>query len=114
MDEKQINLLEKYQEHHLKNNKESTPVPQSIKTDGRALLSSVKPANRYLCLGVDFYKNVLEKIAQKFERNKDSIQKMKDGFLCLEKYAINLWKFPWRKEYHSIKVCLRLTRLKSP
>ena len=26
------------------------------------------------------------------------------GFHSLEKYAINLWKFPWRREYHTIKV----------
>ena len=108
MEEKKINLLEHYKEYHLTNNKE-TPVPQSLETDGRELLSSVEPESRYLCLGTDFYKNVLEKIAQKLERNEDSIQKMKAGFHCLEKYAINLWKFPWRKEYHSIKVCVRLT-----
>lgn len=113
MEEKRIKLLNKYKEFHLKNDKE-TVVLQSLKADGRALLSFVGPENRYRSLDMNFYKNVLEKIAEKLEGSEDSLKKMKAGFENLEKYAINLWKFPWSKEYHSIKVCLRLTWRKSP
>ena len=105
MEEERSRLIERYKTYHSEGSKDTAEL-QSLEKEGRELLSFVKPESRYVCLGMqNFYESILGKIAQKFERNEDSIQKMKFGFHCLEKYAINLWKFPWRKEYHSIKVC---------
>lgn len=92
-------LLEKYQKYRL--SKDVSITGRSLEDDGREFLSTVKPEERYILLNLY---PILVKTAQHFERNENSIQKMKTGFNCLEKYALNLWKFPWRKEYHTIKL----------
>lgn len=99
MEDKRSLLLEKYQEYNL--SKDVSITGRSLEDDGREFLSSVNPEERYIVLNLY---PILVKTAQNFERNENSIQKMKTGFNCLEKYAVNLWKFPWRKEYHTIKV----------
>lgn len=101
MDEKS-DLLNEYQDYHLKSNSEITK--EKLIEGARKFLSSVKPEDRFVYLDINFYEGILENIAQNFDRNEDSIQMIKAGFNSLEKYAVNLWKFPWRKEYHSIKV----------
>ena len=92
-------LLEQYQNYH--SSKDVSITGKSLEDEGREFLSSVKPEERYIYLSL--YPK-LAKTAQNFERDENGIQKLKTGFNCLEKYAVNLWKFPWRKEYHTIKV----------
>lgn len=108
MEELKCTLLEKYQKYHLDNDNGITK--DLLEEDGRELLfsNSVKPRDRFTYLDIDFYRCILENIVNNFERNDDSIQKMQTGFNSLEKYAVNLWKFPWCKEYHKIKVCFLL------
>lgn len=105
MDKLKCSLLEKYQKYHLHNDNEKI-TKDLLEEDGRELLfsTSLKPIDRFNFLDIDFYRHILENIAGNFERNEDSIQKMQTGFNSLEKYAVNLWKFPWRKEYHKVKV----------
>ena len=103
MEERKGIVLKIYKEYHLN----EVGVTEELLVDqGRKLLLSqyVKPKNRFVFLDIDFYRNVLGGIAKDFEKSEESINKMQAGFKSLEKYAVNLWKFPWRKEYHSIKV----------
>ena len=101
--EEEISLLNQYQEYHTNN--ASGIKEESLVKQSRDFLTTVKPEDRFVHLNVDFYRNVLGIIAQKYDINEESIQKINTGFKSLEKYAVNLWKFPWRKEYHTIKVC---------
>lgn len=101
--EEEISLLNQYQEYHTNN--ASGITEESLLKQSRDFLTTVKPEYRFVHLNVDFYRNVLGIIAQKYDRNVESIQKINTGFNSLEKYAVNLWKFPWRKEYRTIKVC---------
>ena len=100
--EEDRSLLQKlYCEYHANNTSGITE--ESLVKQSREFLTSVKPKDRFI--HSNFYENVLERVASKnFERNEESIQKIKSGFHSLEQYGLNLWKFPWRKEYHTIKV----------
>lgn len=103
MEEEISLLINQYQEYHTNN--ASAITEESLVKQSRDFLTTVKPEDRFVHLNVDFYRNVLGIIAQKYDRNEESIQKINTGFNSLEKYAVNLWKFPWRKEYRTIKVC---------
>ena len=96
-------LSKEYQEYHSNNNNKSTE--ESLVKHSREFLSAVEPKDRFVYLNIDFYENVLVRISRKFESNEESIQRILTGFNSLEKYGVNLWKFPWRKEYQTIKVC---------
>ncbi|XP_078368401.1 uncharacterized protein LOC144652250 isoform X2 [Oculina patagonica] len=96
------NLCSQYQEYHSNSGTEITQ--ESLVKQSRKLLTVVKPEERFVHLNIDFYRNVLGKISQNFESNEESIQRITTGFNGLEKYGVNLWKFPWRKEYHTIKL----------
>lgn len=73
----------------------------------REFLTSVKPEDRFLNLNVGVYRNLLKQIAENLEKesNQESISRITRGVKSLEQYGVNLWRFPWRKEYHTIKVC---------
>ena len=106
MDEVRGLLLKQYCDYHSKNGNE---IPESLVKQSREFLNSVKPEDRFISLNLDVYRNLLERIAENLEKNQESnqesISKIKSGFKSLEQYGVNLWKFPWRKEYHTIKVC---------
>lgn len=105
-------LVKLYQEYHLNDEAGGTKEFQESQLFklGREYLCSqfVNPKDRFLFLHIDFYKSILHKIAkcQNFEEQEGStvLSSWMGGFHSLEKYAVNLWKFPWRREYHSIKV----------
>lgn len=103
MEEERSLLQKQYCDYHSNNASEITE--ESLVKQSREFLILVKPENRFILLNSDFYTNVLEKVAMKLEGKEESIQKIKSGFKSLEQYGVNLWKFPWRKEYHTIKVC---------
>nr|XP_058959659.1 uncharacterized protein LOC131786619 [Pocillopora verrucosa] len=70
--------------------------------NSKEFLSTSKPGYRF-ALEVEFYDDV-ERIAQKFDSDEDFFKMMKAGMNSLEKYGVNLWRFPWRKEYHTVKL----------
>ena len=96
-------LLEQYCEYH--SNKDSGITEESLVVQSRVHLSSVNPKCRFMFLNSDSYINVLEKVATDLGEKEESFQRIQIGFKSLEQYGLNLWKFPWRKEYHTIKVC---------
>ena len=104
MDEERSLLLKQYCEYH--SNNASGITQDSLVKQSREHLSSVKPKCRFMLLNSDSYINVLEKVATDLEGKEESFQKIHSGFKSLEQYGLNLWKFPWRKEYHTIKVWL--------
>ena len=104
MDEERSLLQKKYCEYH--SNSASGITEESLMKQSRIHLSSVEPECRFMLLNSYSYKNVLEKAATDLEGKGESFQKILSGFKSLEQYGLNLWKFPWRKEYHTIKVCL--------
>lgn len=103
MDKERSLLLKQYCEYHL--NDASGITEESLVEQSREHLSSVNPKYRFMLLNSDSYINVLEKVATDLGENEESFQKIQSGFKSLEQYGLNLWKFPWRKEYHTIKVC---------
>lgn len=103
MEEERSLLQKQYCDYH--SNNASKITEESLVRQSREYLSSVTPKNRFILLNSDSYTNVLEKVATNLEGNEESFQKIKSGFKSLEQYGVNLWKFPWRKEYHTIKVC---------
>lgn len=68
----------------------------------KEFLSTVEPGDRF-AQGVDFYEDIV-RISQYFDEHEDFYKMVKAGINSLEKYGLNLWKFPWRKEYHTVKV----------
>ena len=98
-------LLIEYQEYLL--NRKSEITNKTLVEQSREFLTTatVKPEDRFVPLNIDFYRNVLGKISSNFKSDEESLQRITTGFNSLEKYGVNLWKFPWRKEYHTIKVC---------
>lgn len=70
--------------------------------NSKEFLSTSEPGDRF-APEVEFYEDI-ERIAQKFESDEDFFKMMKAGMNSLEKYGVNLWRFPWRKEYHTVKV----------
>lgn len=105
--EKIDKLLNKYHRYH--SNSDSGITMESLVNRSREFLSTVGPEERFVHFNIDFYRNVMEKICHNensSESNEKSLQRIVTGFNHLEKYAINLWKFPWRKEYQTIKVCV--------
>jgi len=103
MDEERSFLKKQYCEYH--SNNDSNITKESLVEQSRVYLSSVKPKYRFTLVNSHSYINVLEKVATDLERKEESFQKIQCGFKSLEQYGLNLWKFPWRKEYHTIKVC---------
>lgn len=103
MDKDRSLLLKQYCEYH--SNNRSGITEKSLVEQSRVHLSSVKPKHRFTILNSDSYRDVLEKVATDLERKEETFQKIQSGFKSLEQYGLNLWKFPWRKEYHTIKVC---------
>ena len=114
MNEAKSILVKLYQDYHLNDEASRTKKSEQesqLRKQGREYLCSqfVNPKDRFLCLHVlDFYKSILLKIVRcgDFEKQETStaLSSLMTGFHSLEKYAVNLWKFPWRKEYHIIKV----------
>ena len=92
-------LLSQYIEYHSNNANETKEV---LVRNSKEFLSTSKPGYRFE-LEVEFYDDV-ERIAQKFDSDEDFFKMMKAGMNSLEKYGVNLWRFPWRKEYHTVKV----------
>ena len=75
--------------------------------NSKEFLSTSEPGDRF-ALEVKFYDDV-ERIAQKFESDEDFFKMMKAGINSLEKCGVNLWRFPWCKEYHTVKVpCMEI------
>ena len=75
--------------------------------NSKEFLSTSEPGDRF-ALEVKFYDDV-ERIAQKFESDEDFFKMMKAGINSLEKCGVNLWRFPWCKEYHAVKVpCMEI------
>lgn len=68
----------------------------------KEFLSTVEPGDRF-AQGVDFYEDIV-RISQYFDEHEDFYKMVKAGINSLEKYGLNLWKFPWRKEYHTVKL----------
>ena len=102
MDEQISSLQRQYRDYH--SNDGTGITVESLVENSREFLTTVKPEDRFAHQNMNFYKDVLETIAQKFERNEDCIKIIKAGMNSLEKYGVNLWRFPWRKEYHTVKV----------
>lgn len=102
MEEKEEIILSKYWKLHISNDIEIAK--KSLEEDCRAFLEASNPRDRFNHLDSNFYPCILERIAGSFGTNEDSIHKMKSGFNSLEKFAINLGKFSWRKEFHTIKL----------
>ena len=92
-------LLSQYIEYHSNDANETKEV---LVRNSKEFLSTSKPGYRF-ALEVEFYDDV-ERIAQKFDSDEDFFKMMKAGMNSLEKYGVNLWRFPWRKEYHTVKV----------
>ena len=112
MNEAKSILVTLYQEYHLNDEAGGTKKLQETQLfkQGREYLcsQSVNPRDRFLILSIDFYKSIMQNVAKckNFEEQEGgtAFSSLMAGFHSLEKYAINLWKFPWRREYHSIKV----------
>ncbi|XP_068721755.1 uncharacterized protein [Montipora capricornis] len=102
MEEKEEIILSKYWKLHISNDIEIAK--KSLEEDCRAFLEASNPRDRFNHLDSNFYSCILERIAGSLGTNEDSIHKMKSGFNSLEKFAINLGKFSWRKEFHAIKL----------
>lgn len=101
MDEERSLLLKQYCDYHSNNNNK---IPEeSLVKQSREFLTSAQPKDRFINL--DVYGNLLKRIAENQKSSQESILKIKSGFKSLEQYGVNLWRFPWRKEYHTIKVC---------
>ena len=105
MEENRSLLLKHYCDYHL--NDSNTISKESLVKQSREFLASVKPEDRFLNLNVGVYRNLLKQIAENLEKesNQESISRITRGVKSLEQYGVNLWRFPWRKEYHTIKVC---------
>ena len=105
-------LITLYQEYHLNDEAGRTKKFQETQLlkQGREYLCSqfVNPTDRFLILPIDLYKSIMQNVAKckNFEDQEGvtAFGSLMAGFHSLEKYAINLWKFPWRREYHTIKV----------
>lgn len=105
MEENRSLLLKLYCDYH--SNDFNTISKESLVKQSREFLTSVKPEDRFLNLNVGVYRNLLKQIAENLEKesNQESISRITRGVKSLEQYGVNLWRFPWRKEYHTIKVC---------
>lgn len=91
-------LISQYIEYHSNGGIEE----KWLERISKEFLSIVEPGDRF-AYGVDFYKDIV-RIAQYFDEHEDFFKMMKAGINSLEKYGLNLWRFPWRKEYHSVKL----------
>ena len=95
-------LLKMYSEFHTKDGGNNNQ--RDLYASGCKFLSSTAPEKRFMELGINLYR-LLRKRVDKFDgHTADIMLVIKEGFVFLEKYALNLWKFPWRKEFHVIKV----------
>ena len=105
MEENRSLLLKHYCDYH--SNDSNAISKESLVKQSREFLTSVKPEDRFLNLNVGVYRNLLKQIAENLEKesNQESISRITRGVKSLEQYGVNLWRFPWRKEYHTIKVC---------
>jgi len=103
MDKQRSLLLQQYCDYHSSN--DNKIVEESLVKQSREFLTLARPEFRFINLNLDVYGNLLERIAENHKSDQESILKIKSGFKSLEQYGVNLWKFPWRKEYHTIKVC---------
>ena len=105
MEENRSLLLKLYCDYH--SNDSNKILKESLVKQSREFLTSVKPEDRFLNLNVGVYRNLLKQIAENVEKesNQESISRITRGVKSLEQYGVNLWRFPWRKEYHTIKVC---------
>ena len=104
MDEKRSLLLKHYCDYYSNDANEISK--ESLVKQSREFLTSVTPEERFLNL--DVYRK-LKQISENLDKNvksyQESISRISSGFKSLEQYGVNLWRFPWRKEYHTIKVC---------
>ena len=103
MDEKRSLLLQQYCDYHSSNGTEISE--ESLVKQSREFLTLAEPEERFINLNLDVYENLLGRIAKNQKSDQESILRIGSGFKSLEQYGVNLWRFPWRKEYHTIKVC---------
>ena len=97
--EKRRNLLENYIEYISHTTSESG---KSLTSHSWEFLTSVQ-GGRFMYLDSTL-RETIAKVSNLGGEASVVIQEIKTGFHTLERYAVNLWRFPWRKEYHKIKV----------
>lgn len=97
----ELALLNQYIENRLTNETDETK-EKCLERVSKKFLSTVKPGDRF-AQGVDFYGDIV-RISQDFDEHEDFYKMVKTGINSLEKYGLNLWRFPWRKEYHTVKL----------
>ncbi|CAH3042352.1 unnamed protein product [Pocillopora meandrina] len=93
-------LPNQYIEYH--SNDANETKEKVLVRNSKEFLSTSEPGYRF-APEVKFYDDV-ERIAQKFESDEDFFKMMKAGINSLEKCGVNLWRFPWCKEYHTVKL----------
>ena len=98
-------FLSKYWKLHSSYDAEIAKV---LEKDCREFLETSEPRERFNHIVSDFYGDILLRVAGRLGRHEASIHMMKIGFNSLEKFAVNLGQFSWRKEFHTIKVGFNL------
>ena len=69
----------------------------------KTYLTSQPAEARFRALDQNVYR-WLKRLVSDENYRPDVLLKLKEGFGNLEHYALNLWRWPWRKEFHLIKV----------
>lgn len=102
--EKEEAILSKYWKLHSDTNDDVRK--KTLERECRAFLEASESGVRFSLLDSSFYVHILERVAGCLGGSEKSLHEMKTGFNSLEKFAVNLGKFSWRKEFHTIKVWL--------
>ena len=102
--EEQEAILSKYWKFHSNTNDDIGK--KTLEEECRAFLEASESGVRFRLLDSNFYKHILERVAARLGGSEKSLHEMKTGFNSLEKFAVNLAKYSWRKEFHTIKVWL--------
>lgn len=100
--EEQEAILSKYWKFHSNTNDDIGK--KTLEEECRAFLEASESGDRFCLLDSNFYKHILERVAARLGGSEKSLHEMKTGFNSLEKFAVNLAKYSWRKEFHTIKL----------